>query len=34
LMDTLYRGWRRHDPPPKNCHSVKELRQEALWMNY
>lgn len=34
LMDELYRGWRRYDPPPKNCHSVKELRQEALWMNY
>lgn len=34
LVDELYRGWRRHDPPPKNCHSVKELRQEALWMNY
>jgi DNA adenine methylase len=34
LMDDVYRGWNRYDPPPKNCHSVKELRQEALWMNY
>lgn len=34
LMDDLYRGWRRYDEPPKNCHSVKELRQEALWTNY
>jgi DNA adenine methylase len=34
LMDDLYRGWRRYDPPAKNCHSVKELRFETLWMNY
>jgi DNA adenine methylase len=34
LMDELYRAWRRYDPPPKNCHSIKELRQEAVWMNY
>jgi DNA adenine methylase len=34
LMDTLYRDWRRIDAPPKNCHSVKTVRQEALWANY
>lgn len=34
LMDELYRGWPRYDPPAKNCHSVKELRYETLWMNY
>lgn len=34
LMDTLYKGWRRVDAPPKNCHSIKKIRQEALWMNY
>jgi len=34
LMDDLYRGWRRFDAPPKNCHSIKQVRQECLWMNY
>lgn len=34
LMDHLYKSWHRHDATPKNCHSVKQLRQEALWMNY
>lgn len=34
LMDELYAGWRRYDAPTKQCHSVKEPRQEALWMNY
>ena len=34
LMDTLYEGWRRHDAQPKNCHSIKQVRQESLWMNY
>ena len=34
LMKDLYRGWRRHDPPAKYAHSIKKLRQEALWMNY
>ena len=34
LMDRLYKGWRRVDAKPKNCHSIKKLRQEALWMNY
>jgi DNA adenine methylase len=33
LMDTLYKGWRRVDSPSKNCHSIKQLRSEALWMN-
>lgn len=34
LMDELYKDWRRDDAPPKHCHSIKKLRQEALWMNY
>jgi DNA adenine methylase len=34
LMDELYKGWRRFDAPKKNCHSIKKLRQESLWMNY
>ena len=34
LMDTLYKDWRRFDAPEKNCHSVKQKRQESLWMNY
>lgn len=34
LMDDLYRGWRRLEAPEKNCHSVKQPRTEALWVNY
>lgn len=34
LMDELYGDWRRIDAPVKTCHSVKEPRQEALWVNY
>ena len=34
LMDELYLGWHRHDAPAKTTHSVKQLRQECVWMNY
>jgi len=34
VMDTWYKGWRRFDAPIKQCHSIKKLRQECLWMNY
>jgi DNA adenine methylase len=34
IMDELYAGWRRFDASPKHCHSIKKIRQEALWMNY
>jgi DNA adenine methylase len=34
LMDTLYRGWRRFDADEKHCRSIKQMRQECLWMNY
>lgn len=34
LMDMLYNGWRRYDAPEKKCHSVKQKRQESVWMNY
>jgi DNA adenine methylase len=34
LMDELYKGWNRFDANPKKCHSIKEIRQESVWMNY
>lgn len=34
LMDELYRDWYCIEAPAKNCHSVKTLRKEALWVNY
>ncbi len=34
LMENLYQGWRCVEAPPKNCHSIKKMRTEALWMNY
>lgn len=34
VMDKLYEGWRRYDAPPKQCHSIKKVRQEALWVTY
>ncbi|HVB59603.1 MAG: DNA adenine methylase [Ktedonobacteraceae bacterium] len=34
IMDELYSGWRRIEAEPKNCHSIKKLRTEVLWVNY
>jgi len=34
LLDTLYNDWRRVDAPVRTVHSVKQPRQESLWMNY
>lgn len=34
LYDDLYESWRRVDAAPKTCHSVRQLRQESLWLNY
>lgn len=34
LYDKLFKGWRRYDAPTKQIHSVKQERQECLWMNY
>jgi len=34
LMEELYSDWKRIDPPSKICHSVKAVRNEALWINY
>ena len=34
LMEDLYKGWKCLEAPPKNCHSIKKMRTEALWMNY
>jgi len=33
-MDTWYAGWRRFDAAAKQCHSIKQVRHECLWMNY
>lgn len=34
LMEELYQGWRCVEAPTKLCHSVKEARQEVLWLNH
>jgi DNA adenine methylase len=34
VMEKLFKGWRRYDAPAKQCHSIKKMRQECLWMNY
>jgi len=34
LMERLYKDWRRFDADEKHCHSIKQLRQESVWMNY
>ena len=34
LYDSIYADWNRVDAPEKNCHSVRQPRQESLWMNY
>jgi DNA adenine methylase len=33
-MDMLFAGWRRFDAPAKMSHTIKQMRQECLWMNY
>jgi DNA adenine methylase len=34
LMDILYKDWNCIEAPPKHCHSIKKMRQEAVWTNY
>ncbi|MCY3544798.1 MAG: DNA adenine methylase [Chloroflexi bacterium] len=34
LMDELYSDWRCIEASPRTAHSVKTIRQEALWVNY
>jgi DNA adenine methylase len=34
LLEKLYSDWTRIDAPQKNIHSVKEPRQESLYINY
>jgi DNA adenine methylase len=34
LYDRLFKDWRRIDAAAKHCHSVKQERQECLWVNY
>ena len=34
LYDSIYSDWHRVDAPEKICHSVRQPRQESLWMNY
>lgn len=33
-MDTWYAGWRRFDAAARQCHSIKKVRYECVWMNY
>ena len=34
LYDQLFGDWRRVDADPRLCHSVRQPRQESMWMNY
>ena len=34
LYDELFKDWRCIKAPAKQCHSIKKLRQEVLWVNY
>lgn len=34
LYDGLFKGWRCIEAPEKQCHSIKKLRQEVLWVNF
>lgn len=34
LYDRLYAGWTRVDAPLKVAHSVRQTRQESLWLNF
>lgn len=34
IYDDLFGLWRRIDADPKICHSVRQIRQESLWVNY
>lgn len=34
LLEKLYSDWTRIDAQPKTIHSVKEIRQESLYVNY
>ena len=34
LYDRLYRHWRRVDAEARNCPSVRQLRQESVWLNF
>lgn len=34
LYDRLFAKWHRFDAPEKHCHSVKQRRQECLWVNF
>ncbi len=34
LYDELFEDWRRVEAASKQCHSVKQTRQEVLWLNY
>ncbi|MCY4209330.1 MAG: DNA adenine methylase [Roseovarius sp.] len=34
LYDSLYKNWRREDAEERICHSVRQPRQESVWMNF
>lgn len=33
-MEELYSDWACNLAPERMCHSIKQIRQEALWTNY
>ncbi|HTW93815.1 MAG TPA: DNA adenine methylase [Tepidisphaeraceae bacterium] len=34
LYNRVFAGWRRLEAPAKQCHSIKKIRREVLWVNY
>ena len=34
LYDRLFEDWRRVDAEKRNCHSVRQPRQESVWLNF
>ena len=34
LYDNLYSDWQRVDAAERNCHSVRQPRQESAWLNF
>ena len=34
LYDRLFKDWKRIDAPERTAHSVRQPRQESLWINF
>ena len=34
LYDRLFENWRRIDAPVRTAHSIRQPRQESLWVNF